>query len=192
MNKKKRLILIIILAFLSVVIIAFMVFKNHKKSVKKQIEKKIVNQKEEESLEYDFFYQSANGNYLIPIKKKVSKHTDMKEQIKEVVLKLFEGVDASDKRYINLFSKRIKLNNIFIVNKEIVVLDLNREIYSELLGSSIDEILTIYSIVDTICFNFPYIKGVQIIVDGRQLETLAGHIDVSRPIRMDSKWIRPI
>ncbi len=192
MDKKKRLIIFIVLIVLVLSILLFLIIGN-KNNSKKQIKKKnIVPSDKSELVEYDFFYQSVNGDYLIPLKKKVEKFGDMKDQIKEVVIKLFEGANSKDNKYINLFSSKIRLNNIFIVNKEIAVVDINREIFTKLLGSSIDEILTIYSIVDTICFNFPYIKGVQIIVDGRQMETLAGHIDISRPLRMDARWIRPI
>jgi germination protein M len=191
MDKKKRLIIIVVSGVIILSIILFLIFRNKNGSGKQIKKRKIAISDKSELIEYDFFYQSVNGDYLIPLKKKIKKFSDMKEQIKEVILGLFEGV-GSDERYINLFSSKIKLNNLFIVNKDIVVVDINREIFTKLLGSSIDEILTIYSIVDTICFNFPYIKGVQIIVDGRQMETLSGHIDISRPLRMDARWIRPI
>jgi germination protein M len=191
MDKKKRLIIIVVSGVIILSIILFLIFRNKNGSGKQIKKRKIAISDKSELIEYDFFYQSVNGDYLIPLKKKIKKFSDMKEQIKEVIIGLFEGV-GSDERYINLFSSKIKLNNLFIVNKDIVVVDINREIFTKLLGSSIDEILTIYSIVDTICFNFPYIKGVQIIVDGRQMETLSGHIDISRPLRMDARWIRPI
>ena len=43
------------------------------------------------------------------------------------------------------------------------------------------ELLTVYSIVNSLTANFPAVKRVQILVDDRQAPTLAGHVDLTRP-----------
>ncbi|HEV7500454.1 MAG TPA: hypothetical protein VGQ33_10650, partial [Vicinamibacteria bacterium] len=48
-----------------------------------------------------------------------------------------------------------------------------------------DELLSVYSIVNSLTVNFPAIKRVQIHFDDRPAETLAGHIDLSRPLSAD-------
>ena len=53
-----------------------------------------------------------------------------------------------------------------------------------------DELLAVYSLVNTVALN--HIEGVETVVlmwDGRQPETFAGHIDVSRPLSPDSGWV---
>ena len=50
-------------------------------------------------------------------------------------------------------------------------------------GGSLDEIFTVYSIVNTLTDNLPAIAAVQLLVDGHQVDTLAGHVDVRRPLR---------
>lgn len=44
-----------------------------------------------------------------------------------------------------------------------------------------DEYLTVYSIVDSLC-GVPGVKRVQLLVEGQRLETLAGHVDIERPL----------
>ena len=46
-------------------------------------------------------------------------------------------------------------------------------------GSAWDEILAVHAIVNTLTQNFEDIKQVHILVDGKEAQTLAGHIDMS-------------
>jgi hypothetical protein len=43
--------------------------------------------------------------------------------------------------------------------------------------------LTVYALVNAVTANLPTIQRVQILIDGRQAETLAGHIDLRRPLQ---------
>ena len=47
--------------------------------------------------------------------------------------------------------------------------------------------LTVYTIVDALTANLPAITSVQLLVDGKQIETLAGHVDLSRPLAKTSR-----
>ena len=67
-------------------------------------------------------------------------------------------------------------------------IDLSEEAASGVSGSS-GEILAVYSIVNTVTLNFQDIKDVQILIEGKKAETLAGHIDISQPIPADKKLI---
>ena len=53
-----------------------------------------------------------------------------------------------------------------------------------------DEILTVYSLVNTVTLNrLEGVDRVVILWDGRQPETFAGHLDVSRPLAPDPSWV---
>ncbi|MDX1583845.1 MAG: GerMN domain-containing protein [Thermoanaerobaculia bacterium] len=52
------------------------------------------------------------------------------------------------------------------------------------------EILTLQSIVHTVVENFEKIERVQILVNGGEVATLAGHIDLTKPLRPDSSIVR--
>jgi hypothetical protein len=49
--------------------------------------------------------------------------------------------------------------------------------------------LTVYSIVNTAVANLDGIERVQILVEGKEVETLAGHLDLSKPLLPDMKWM---
>jgi hypothetical protein len=51
-------------------------------------------------------------------------------------------------------------------------------------GSSA-EMTAVYSITDTIAFNFPRIKKVKFLLDGHDMESLKGHLDLRKPVQPD-------
>ena len=50
-------------------------------------------------------------------------------------------------------------------------------------GGSEAELLTVYSVVNSLTANFPAVKRVQILIEDRPAPTLAGHVDLTRPLR---------
>jgi hypothetical protein len=43
--------------------------------------------------------------------------------------------------------------------------------------------------VDVLTANLPAITAVQVLVDGREVDTLAGHVDLRRPLQENTRWI---
>lgn len=70
-----------------------------------------------------------------------------------------------------------------------LVLDFTRELQSNHPGGSSGELLTVYSIVNTMTENMYGIKKVQILLEGQEIETLTGHMDLTEPLPPDTKWM---
>jgi hypothetical protein len=49
-------------------------------------------------------------------------------------------------------------------------------------GGVQEELYTVFSIVDTLAFNFPQIKRVQILIEGGEISTLRGGVNTSMPL----------
>ncbi len=47
-------------------------------------------------------------------------------------------------------------------------------------ASAREELLFLYAVVNTLTGNFPEVREVRFLVDGREAQTLAGHVDVAR------------
>lgn len=65
------------------------------------------------------------------------------------------------------------------------LIDVGDELGNGLTGGSNSEMLAVYSIVDTIAVNFPQIKMVKLLVNGKSVETLKGHLDLREPLTPD-------
>ncbi|HEX9078483.1 MAG TPA: GerMN domain-containing protein [Desulfuromonadaceae bacterium] len=72
-------------------------------------------------------------------------------------------------------------NGVQIVGDTAIV-DLNRNFVDELPPGSSSEMMAVYSIVDTICANFPQIARVKLTIEGAEGARLS-HLDLSRPLR---------
>ncbi len=55
--------------------------------------------------------------------------------------------------------------------------DFSRELVDNHPGGSAGEIFTIRSVVATLAGNFPEVRSVKLLVEGREIETIAGHYD---------------
>jgi spore germination protein GerM len=73
----------------------------------------------------------------------------------------------------------VAVRQVFLVDN-LAVVDLSREIYTRHYGGVLEELATIYSVVNTIIENVPGIERVRILVEGEERSTLAGHIRLSR------------
>ena len=68
--------------------------------------------------------------------------------------------------------------------------DLSSEARTKHTGGALDELFTIYAIVDAVTVNLPAITRVQILVDGKEVDTLAGHVDLRHPLEKNLQWVR--
>lgn len=75
----------------------------------------------------------------------------------------------------------VELRALYIDGSGTAYADFSRELQTKHSGGASGELLTIYSIVDTLTANFDGIRRVQILVEGGEVLTLAGHIDMRHP-----------
>src|SRR5262245_11557841 len=74
------------------------------------------------------------------------------------------------------------LRALYLNAKGEAYVDLSREVAAAHTGGSLDELLTIYTIVNALTSNLPAVTSVQVLVDGKEVDTLAGHVDLRRPL----------
>ena len=84
----------------------------------------------------------------------------------------------------------VKLRALFVASRGEAYVDLSREVSAAHPGGSLNEILTVYAVVNALTVNLPSLTAVQILVDGREVDTLAGHVDLRRPMSRDLRWVQ--
>jgi len=73
--------------------------------------------------------------------------------------------------------------HIFFLNSGTAVINYNPSLKSGLPGGAEAETACIYAIVHTITMNFPSISSVRLLIEGKEQETLGGHIGISRGLQ---------
>ena len=81
--------------------------------------------------------------------------------------------------------KDTKVQDLFISEQGIAFIDFSNTISTNHPGGVLNELATIYSIVNSLTYNLPEIQQVKILIGGVEKETLAGHCLLLLPLEMD-------
>jgi spore germination protein GerM len=133
------------------------------------------------------FYGSQDGLALIPVQREVALAEGTIPQAREILTAQFQPAPSP---YVSLIPPGTTLRAFYATPRGDAFVDLSTEAISGHAGGSSTELLTVYAIVNAVTANLPSIQRVQILVDGREVDTLAGHVDLRRPIERDLSLVR--
>jgi len=140
-----------------------------------------------ERKEIVLYFSDRDGEYLIGEKRKIIRKGVLQEEAKEVVDELINGPKG---KLIPTLPSHTKCLTFKIDERGTVFVNFNRALLKDHPGGSSAEILTTYSIVNSLTQNFPEIKRVQILVEGKPIDTIAGHLSLRRPISSNPNLIK--
>jgi len=134
------------------------------------------------------FFIAEGGLLLVPHEQQVEIDiTDDSLTRARVILK--HQLGAAPAPLASPFPEGTELRAVYLTPNGDAFVDLNREVTQKHGGGSLDELLTIYALVNALTTNMPEISTVQILIEGLEVDTLAGHIDIRHPLRRNMKWV---
>jgi spore germination protein GerM len=116
----------------------------------------------------------------------IERKQDLVDEVKLVLNRLIEGPKGNG--LVATIPPKTRLRELYI-SKGIAYPDFSREFIENHWGGTTGEIHTVYSIVNTLALNFEEIEKVQLLVEGRGIETIAGHLDLRRPLSPNLRLI---
>jgi spore germination protein GerM len=93
---------------------------------------------------------------------------------------------------VSVIPKGTTLRAFFVTERGDAFVDLSREVTTAHPGGSLTELLTVHAIVNAVTTNLPAVQRVQIMVDGKEVDTLAGHVDIRRPLSRDASLVKDL
>lgn len=123
------------------------------------------------------FFAVPSADMLQAEERTIPRAASFVEEAKRTVAELIKGPQSSLNPTI---PSGVKLRQLYIDGRGTAFVDFTRDLQRKHPGGSGGELLTIYSIVDTLTANFDEIQRVKILVEGSEILTLAGHIDTRR------------
>lgn len=150
--------------------------KTSKTNEKTNSVKESAKTEEAKELAIKIYFPNEEGTKLIPVEKKIKVLE--KDKYKTTVQELLKGTDKQGA--ITIIPKKTKLRSIK-VKDSVATVDFSGDIEKYFVGGSTGEELMVASIVNTLT-EFSEIKSVQIIIDGKEVETIAGHMDLTAPL----------
>lgn len=133
------------------------------------------------------YYVSDAGDALIAVNRDVPYGATPAEQATRLVE---AQVAPPPNERVSAIPKGTTVRAVFLTATHEAYVDLGGAIVTGQTGGSLDEALTVYAIVNTITTNLPDITGVQILVDGQEVDSLAGHLDLRAPLGKAVDWIQ--
>ena len=133
------------------------------------------------------FYGSLDGQALIPLRREVPLADTLVAQGAQILRAQLDGAPAP---LVSVIPRGATLRAFYVTDTGDAFVDLSPEVSSAHPGGSLMELLTVYAIVNAVTANLPKVQRVQILVDGREVDTLAGHVDVRRPLARDRSLVR--
>jgi hypothetical protein len=125
------------------------------------------------------FYVADDGLRLAGIERDVPFAEGTADQARAILEAQFA---AAPPPLISAIPAGTALRALFVTPDGTAFVDLSPEIATAHPGGSLNELLTVYTIVHDLTVNLPALTSVQLLVDGKEVETLAGHIDLRRPL----------
>ena len=132
------------------------------------------------------FYLTADGLKLQPREQEVLLGTTAAAQARHLVEAQLAPSPAA---LVSAIPEGTTLKELFLTSRGEAYVDLSAEVVKNHSGGSLDEMLTVYTVVAVLTENLPSITRVQILIDGREVDTLAGHVDLRRPLQSATAWI---
>jgi hypothetical protein len=133
------------------------------------------------------FYVADDGAHLTSVERDIAYGETAAEQARELITAQIAPVPTP---IVSAVPPGTTLRAVFIADGGTAYVDLSREATAAHPGGTIDELLTVYAIVDALTVNLPAITAVQVLVDGKEVDTLAGHVDLRRPLRRNLAWVQ--
>ena len=121
------------------------------------------------------YYVTDDGASLTGVQREVPFGEPAPDQARRIVE---AQIAAPEPPLVSAIPPGTTLRSLYITDKGDAFVDLSAEVRTRHTGGSQDELLTVYTIVNVLTVNLPAIQRVQILVDGKEADTLAGHVDL--------------
>ncbi len=133
------------------------------------------------------YYVADDGMRLTSIERDIPYGEGSVEQAREIVAAQVAPVAEP---LVSAVPAGTTVRALFVTEKGAAFVDLSKEVMTAHPGGTLNELLTVYTIVNAVTENLPAVTSVQLLVDGKEVETLAGHVDLRRPLTKNITYVQ--
>lgn len=127
------------------------------------------------------YFEDPESDGLLSEEREIAFSDDLSVQLRTLVQELVQGPSGP---LLPTLPPQTRVMEVFTTARGVAYVNLSAEA-ALLPGGSKSELLTVYSLVNSLVVNFPAVTRVQILLEDRMVTSLAGHVDLSRPLPAD-------
>jgi len=140
---------------------------------------------ERKEREIEVYFADENAMGLVPERRQAVLGGGGAADAEAIVAELIKGPQSD--ALLPTLPSGTRLLDAYKVG-DLLVLDFTHDIQTNHTGGSTGELLTVYSIVNSLAHNLDGIERVQLLVEGEEMESLAGHLGLEKPLSPNLKW----
>lgn len=125
------------------------------------------------------FYYPADGR-LQPAEKRLSRRAKQLSMAGAVIEEYLKG-PGNGRSY--QFPQNVKLLGLYKDASQMLYVDLSDELRRNFQGDALDEYLLLKGIYESLISNIQDIQDIKILIEGKEAETLGGHIYLKYPLK---------
>ena len=133
------------------------------------------------------YFPALDEGKIVPETRSVTWAQADVDRVRQVVLALAEG---SHQGYGRVLPASTTVRAVFMTAEGTAYLDLSNDVLSDFEPGIQSETLAIYSLVNSITSNIPSVKRIQFLIQGQEVETLDGHVDLTAAFTPDPTRIK--
>ncbi|ABC77775.1 GerMN domain-containing protein [Syntrophus aciditrophicus] len=132
------------------------------------------------------YFSDANERFLVPEKRYLVKGKTPDQQAGEIVKAILDGSKTGK---VNTFPPEVKLRDLKIEKNQTAYVSFSKNLVQSHPGGSTSEMATVYSLTNSLTANIPEIKAVRILIEGREVDSLKGHISLKQPFSFNREYL---
>ncbi len=135
------------------------------------------------------WFSDQQERFLVGEKRYIFKEDNAEAKAKEVIKALLDGSKTGN---VNTFPAGVNLRDVKIDDAGIAYVNFTKSLTKLHPGSSSAEMASINSLTISLTENVPEIKKVKILMEGKELISIKGHISTSKAFRPDPGILAPM
>ncbi len=133
------------------------------------------------------YFSNPDNQFLIAEERNLKHPENPAFFAKSIVEALIRGPQQG---LVRTVPQNTAIRAIYVTQEGICYIDMTAAIVDQHPGGIKSELLTVYSIVNSVVLNVPEVEAVKILINGSESTTLAGHIDLQVPVKANMLLIR--
>jgi spore germination protein GerM len=133
------------------------------------------------------YFVTEEGMALVGVQREVPFGETVLDQARQIVISQLAVAPGS---LVSAIPSETTLRALYLTERGDAFVDLSANARTRHTGGALDELFTVYAIVNALTTNLPAVKRVQILIEGKEVDTLAGHVDLRHPLQKNLKWVK--
>jgi spore germination protein GerM len=133
------------------------------------------------------YFISEDGMSLVPVQREIPHGEAVVAQARHIVE---AQLATAPEPLASPIPSGTTLRAIYLSERGDMFVDLSPQVTTNHTGGALDELFTVYALVNALTVNLPAIQRVQLLIDGKETDTLAGHVDLRNPLSRNMNWVK--